>query len=276
MYLGRVGGTGKSQVIKALMVFFDRCKESHRFIVVAPTGTAASLLNGSTYHSVLGINDGEFVSAGTLEQIRARLDGVDYIFLDEVSMISCHDIYKISAQAARAHGVLDDPFGGINFIFSSDFAQLPPVRSGPALYSGDVGTQTCMAQTLWEQECSVGKALWHQVTTVVILRQNMRQTGQSVQDVKLRVALENMRYKACTPDDIDFLRSRIAGKGPDDLKLAQKRFRNISVITSRNTQRDKLNELGSERFAVENGQTLTTFYSVDRLKNSDDRKKSRR
>ena len=62
------------------------------------------------------------------------MDGVDYIFLDEVSMISCHDIYKISAQAARARRVLDDPFGGINFIFSGDFTQLPPVRSGPALY----------------------------------------------------------------------------------------------------------------------------------------------
>jgi hypothetical protein len=58
--------------------------------VVAPTGSAAALLNGSTYHFVLGINDGEFVSANSLAQIRARLDGVDYIFLDEVSMISCH------------------------------------------------------------------------------------------------------------------------------------------------------------------------------------------
>ena len=50
-----------------------------------------------------------------------------------------------------------------------------------------------------------------------------------MQDVKLRVALENMRYKACTLDDIDVSKSRIAGKGPDDPKLAQKRFRNILV-----------------------------------------------
>ena len=71
-------------------------------MVVAPTGAAAALLNGSTYHSVLGINDGEHVSANTLAQIRARLDGVDYIFLDEVSMLSCHDLYKISKQAAKA------------------------------------------------------------------------------------------------------------------------------------------------------------------------------
>ncbi|TFK24314.1 hypothetical protein FA15DRAFT_680755 [Coprinopsis marcescibilis] len=50
-----MGGTGKSRVIQALINFFNARKESHRFIVLAPTGTAAALLNGSTYHSVLGI-----------------------------------------------------------------------------------------------------------------------------------------------------------------------------------------------------------------------------
>ena len=55
------------------------------------------------------------------------------------------------------------------------------------------------------QEEVIGKALWHQVTTVVILRQNMRQKNQSVLDSHLRAALENMHYKACTPEDIRFL-----------------------------------------------------------------------
>jgi hypothetical protein len=32
-----------------------------------------------------------------------------------------------------------------------------------------------------------------------------------------------MRYKACTPGDIKLLRSRVAGKGPNDLKLMQQR-----------------------------------------------------
>ena len=50
--------------------------------------------------------------------------------------------------------------------------------------------------------CYIGRALWHQVTTVVILQKNMRQNTQSVEDAKLRTALENMRYGACTADDI--------------------------------------------------------------------------
>lgn len=57
MYLGGMGGTGKTQVIKALTNFFIQRKEAHRFIVVAPTGTAAALLGGSTYHLMFGIND---------------------------------------------------------------------------------------------------------------------------------------------------------------------------------------------------------------------------
>jgi hypothetical protein len=59
MYLGGMAGTGKSQVIKALMHFFNQRKENHRFLVLAPTGSAAALVNGSTYHSILGINEGK-------------------------------------------------------------------------------------------------------------------------------------------------------------------------------------------------------------------------
>ena len=50
MYLGGMDGTGKSQVIKALPHLFMARNEAHHFIIVAPTGTAATLLGGSTYH----------------------------------------------------------------------------------------------------------------------------------------------------------------------------------------------------------------------------------
>jgi hypothetical protein len=79
-----------------------------------------------------------------------------------------------------------------------------------------------------------------------------------------------MRYKAYISCDIEFLRFRVAEKEPNDLKLMQQRFRNVSVITARNAQRDRLNEQGTEWFAVENGHTLTTFYSINRLKDPDD------
>jgi ABC-type dipeptide/oligopeptide/nickel transport system ATPase component len=172
MYLGGMGGTGKSQVIKALMHFFDQHNEMHQFLVVAPAGSATALLNGSTYHSVLGINDNLDKSANaakSLAQVRSKLDGVDYTFLDEVSMLSCQDMYKISSQMAKSLNVHDQAFGEMNMIFAGNFAQLPPAMGKASLYAGNVGTHTHNCMTVTDQESAVGKALWHQVTTVVIL-----------------------------------------------------------------------------------------------------------
>lgn len=48
MYLGRMGGTGKSQVIKALSIFMEKKNEAH-FVILGPTGTSAALLNVSLF-----------------------------------------------------------------------------------------------------------------------------------------------------------------------------------------------------------------------------------
>src|SRR6266699_6024045 len=79
MYLGGMGGTGKSQVLKALVEFFKERNESHRIMILAPTGSAAALLNGSTYHSVLGVgSEGNRTRNEQTSQrnVHERLDGV--------------------------------------------------------------------------------------------------------------------------------------------------------------------------------------------------------
>jgi len=95
------------------------------------------------------------------------------------------------------------------------------------------------------QESAIGKALWHQVTTVVILRENMRQMLQFQEDAKFHKAFENMQYKACTQEDIAFLCTHITRPGTSKFKLAEKDFRNVSIITAWNSQKDRINELGS-------------------------------
>ena len=69
MYLGGMGGTGKSRVIEALSNFFAARNEAHHFVIVAPTGTAAALLGGSTYHYMFGVND--FIGGAGLSKIKA-------------------------------------------------------------------------------------------------------------------------------------------------------------------------------------------------------------
>ena len=284
MYLGGMGGTGKSQVIKSLMHLFKERNESYRFMVLAPTGTAAALLNGSTYHKALAVNRqnevGEDFSKNTstiVNEVQERYQGVDYVFIDEVSMISCSDLYTISARFAQVTGIHDVPFGGKNIIVAGDFAQLAPVFGSP-LYDQSVEKYLDVGMSVKKEQSVIGRMIWHQFTTVVILKQNMRQRTQTEEDSKLCTCLENMRYAACTSDDIAFLRSRIAGKGMGSPDLGDVRFRNVSIITARNNQKDAMNEEGSKRFAADYGQELEHFYSLDtRAGSSDDiRTKGRR
>ena len=274
MYIGGMGGTGKTQVLKAISKYFEDRQEAYRFIIVAPTGTAAALLSGSTYHSVFGINDmtNDAQAAKSLIQVRTRLQGVDYIFMDEVSMLSCHDMYKISAQLCKVMNEQSIPFGGLNMLFAGDFAQLPPPVGGEnvSLYSRMVGRYGTKLK--WQEE-ALGRALWHQVTTVVILRQNMRQTQQTESDDKLRRALVNMRYKDCTLEDIQFLRTRISSQQLGRPSITAPEFKLVSIITAKNSQKDEVNRLGCKKFAQETGQELIDFFSEDALKSSEDMKR---
>ncbi|TFK78808.1 hypothetical protein K466DRAFT_448513, partial [Polyporus arcularius HHB13444] len=98
MYLGGMAGTGKSQVIRALSHFFAERQESYHFICMATTGSAAALIGGSTYHSMLGFSKKEDTETiASLIQVRSRLQHVEYIFFDEVSMLDCLSIYNICA-----------------------------------------------------------------------------------------------------------------------------------------------------------------------------------
>lgn len=276
MYLGGMGGTGKTQVIKALIEVFTRRNESHRFLVLAPTGSAAALLNGSTYHSALGIiipsgkkEGAPVASANTINEIRERILGVQYIFIDEVSMIACHEVYAISSRLSELTNIHDKPFGGLNVIFAGDFAQLPPV-GGRSLYSPQINRHESSSMSVRDQESFIGKLLWQQITTVVILKQNMRQKSQTPEDAKLRTALENMRYGACTRADIDFLKTRVVGKTANRPKLSDPVYRYVSIINPLNANKDKINEIGSVKFAKDTGQTLVDFYAIDHLSNEDD------
>ena len=194
MYLGGMAGTGKSQVINALNDFFVKSIRASQFLLLALTGSAAANRGGSTYHFILSINEKSNTSSISLSTVKENLIGFRYVFIDEVSMLSCHDLYKISAQLAKACDMPDLPFGGKHVIFSGDFSQLPPVLGGEShtLYSCYVGHGSTSGLNHYDQESAIGKALWHQITTIVILRKDMRQTGQSDEDHKFRLALENV------------------------------------------------------------------------------------
>jgi hypothetical protein len=141
MHIAGMAGTGKTQVLFALTQFFFQKGEAHHLVIVAPTGSADALLGDSTYYYMFGINsDGHKTTRVQLAQIKSHLQGVDYVFLDEVSMLSCQNMYKISERLTTINNNDASLFGGLNMIFAGDFAQLPPPigKENTALYSRTV------------------------------------------------------------------------------------------------------------------------------------------
>jgi hypothetical protein len=66
------------------------------------------------------------------------------------------------------------------------------------------------------------------------------------------------------PNDIIFLRSRIAGKRSDQPNVASKNFRNVPIICGIHSQKDQINLLGCERFAKDTNQKLIPLTDGER------------
>ncbi|RDX44583.1 hypothetical protein OH76DRAFT_1302649, partial [Lentinus brumalis] len=178
-------------------------------------------------------------------------------------MISCVDVFIIHTQLTKAFGDSTLSFGGKSVIFAGDFAQLPPPGRAASLYSNNVGVWSRSAKP-YAQKCAIGKALWHQFTVVVLLRQNMRQRGMSDEDIRFRRALENLRYSRCSRDDEALFMTRVCRPDRGDTTHLAPQFRSVSIITARNAHRDGINSIRVRQFAAEHKLPLFRFHSLDR------------
>jgi ATP-dependent DNA helicase PIF1 len=102
------------------------------------------LLQSSTYHLFLDIFiNGQEIPRNEITnntQVKTKLDGVEYIFLNEISIVTCDNNYKISSQLAKTLNESGLPYGEINMIFVRDFAQMSLVF-GALLYNSTISTQ---------------------------------------------------------------------------------------------------------------------------------------
>ena len=175
-----MGGTGKTQVMKALITLFLRRNEAHRFAVVAPTGNAAANIGGSTYHSLLGIQIDEKDGhrdhikneAALIAEAKTKLKGVEYIFIDEISMVSSREFCSMCACLSDILNKPDIVFEGVNMIVAGNFAQLPPVGGHP-LYHWFTNFSMNTKQKGYDQLSLLGLLYCHRFATVVILKENM-------------------------------------------------------------------------------------------------------
>jgi len=123
-------GAGKTYAINEYVTYLKDHGVS--VSVTAPTGIAASHINGMTIHSFFGIGIRETLSDYDVEALLEkkylweRMKNLKVVIIDEISMLSPGNFRSIDA-ILRAFKMNDEPFGGIQMIFSGDFFQLPPI-----------------------------------------------------------------------------------------------------------------------------------------------------
>ncbi|PBK84558.1 hypothetical protein ARMGADRAFT_1048239 [Armillaria gallica] len=103
MFLNRPGGTGKSRVINALTDFFQQRNQSRRFRLCSYTGVAVKNIAGMTLHSALLLNHcaKKGVMTQTNHDLVSMWQGVDYMFIDEVSMVGSKLLVQINNALCR-------------------------------------------------------------------------------------------------------------------------------------------------------------------------------
>jgi PIF1-like helicase len=204
MHILGEGGVGKSKVIQTMTDNFSVRGIRSWLIKAAYTGIAASIIGGSTLHTVARLPLNRKPQSGeTQKKLSALWSTVYYLIIDEISMVSRDLLAKLSRiiSKAKAHGEIshDKPFGGVNVIIFGDLHQFPPVagrNSAPLYWPINQAMDT-------EDEMS-GTVIYEQFQTVVKLRKQVRITDPRWQEL-----LHRARSGDCTEEDLKLLRSLI-------------------------------------------------------------------
>jgi ATP-dependent DNA helicase PIF1 len=121
-------GVGKSVLIRALTEMGMK-----HYVKAAPTGLAATNIDGKTLHSIFGIPVSEGIFSPDFNRFTINPNVLNYVehtvkhlIIDEVSMVRS-DMLDFIDRFLRFVKHVDEPFGGIQVIAVGDFFQLPPI-----------------------------------------------------------------------------------------------------------------------------------------------------
>lgn len=125
-------GTGKTKcLIDFISVLSDTGELNYQ--ILAPTGTAACSIQGMTIQSYFQLKrvDKDLSKQARIDMqcasSRYQNDGLDLLFIDEISMVGDELIIIMDTILRRTYDS-SKPFGGIRCVVSGDFYQLAPVN----------------------------------------------------------------------------------------------------------------------------------------------------
>ena len=134
------------------------------------------------------------IKGAALSQVKENFTGVEYLIIDEYSVISQRELSWINRRCKQATGVTETYFGGINVILVEDLGQLHDMN-GKILYHKNPSNE----------HDSDGYFLYCQFTIELI--GNERVTGDN-SDKSFRGLLTNIRNGNVTVDDWNLLKPR--------------------------------------------------------------------
>ena len=207
------GGTGKSHLIRA--IYNDAVAMGKQIQVCALTGCAAILLNcnAKTVHSWAKIGLGAGPNEAILHKIQKFKKtkpwlSTNLLIVDEVSMMSLK-IFELLDYLGQKIRKNDQPFGGIQVIFSGDFFQLPPV---PDRDDADTG-KFCFESARWNATFD------YQIE----LKTNFRQSDDSFARI-----LNQIRVGKLYKSGYEMLKSRVgvdaSGNNVQPIKLFPRKY----------------------------------------------------
>ncbi|CAF3882860.1 unnamed protein product [Adineta steineri] len=247
------GGTGKSQLIRAVTKYFLITKRMQMMRKLAPTGIAAAEIGGMTIHSFLGEqrNSGKprtIKPGDTKLEKQWRL--VEYLLIDEMSMVGLTLLGKLNRILSAAKHV--DPqiaFGGINVIFFGDYLQYRPVYDAPLYtdFSQPSKTKSSTVSTEREIQQRAARSLILQINCVIKLSKQMR-----TEDERYRQLLERLREGECNQEDYELLLTRVVGQ-PSVSSLRESPWNEAPILAYRNEVRTQLNNKAAVHNAAQLG-----------------------
>lgn len=271
------GGTGKSHVLEAVSQAYDHYDAREKFAKTAMTGIAASNIGGSTLHSWAGIpicrtRTDKWATHPSHDMAirRARnMRGISLLANDECSMLTTDMLSDLSQVLSIVLGTRDlsVPFGGLSVLFTGDFHQIPPVGKQYSVLetSNDVNNITGRqnrALYLSKQpnsKCDLGRNIFTQLDTVVILTDQMRITDPVWMEI-----LHHAREGDCTSDDLSILRSLIlTNQNCDVPDFSKPPWRDAVLITPRNSVRAQWNTYSLAKYCATSGAHLYRFPAED-------------
>ncbi|CAF4434020.1 unnamed protein product [Rotaria magnacalcarata] len=239
MCVSGCGGTGKSQLIRAITQYFQLTKRGKMLRKLAPTSIAAAEIDGLTIHSFLG----ESRKSSKKKQTRTFRSGdtklenewrhVKYLIIDEMSMVGLSLLARLNRIVKTAKHINSEiPFGGVNVIFFGDYLQYSLVLDRPLYHSCASSEQITERQI--DMQCA--QKLISQMNCVVELSQQMR-----TEDLRYLELLNRLRGGQSTTEGYQLLCTRIVGNSKLQASLRQKPWNEAPILVFRNTLRTQIN-----------------------------------